>query len=660
MASIRLKRLLFTLAGIAAIGIGAATATRWLIPAGAMRSAVADEIRAATGLTPVLRGDLSVSLFPFGAVTYQDATFGDSPTGEPALSVERLTARLRLLPLLAGRIEVADVALERPRIAVHIDSDGRSNWAGMIAALTSTLRADRPNLRTFSDIVVNGGTLHLHDAQNMLDETIADLDATVSLPSITRGISVDGRFVWRAEPITASLSLGDLLGALGGTPAALKVRLAGLPLKIGFDGSLSAKPTLKVDGKLTAESPALREAMRWLGRKPLPGGGFGPFALKAQTSIVGSTIGLSPVSIELDGNAAEGVLTLVSEERQVLQGTLAADAIDLTPYISTVKLLTNDERSWSRLPVGLDGLSSIDLDLRLSAAQAKLGNAKLTRTAVAANLREGKLTVTIGESRGFGGVIKGAISLAKISGNADFRTQLQFTDVDLEACAGEVFGMRRIEGKGDLSLLLTGNGPDVLSLTRTLNGEATLIARKGALAGINVEQLLRRLERRPLSGGGEFRTGRTPFDRLDASLKIVNGTATVENLLVEGTTVRIAVAGTTSIPNRELDLTGTAALTAPSPNGQLFELPFVVQGQWDDPIILPDAQALIRRSGAAAPLLDTMRERNVRDAVSKAIHRLTGTRPAAAPPGAEAAPAAAPPQAAPAAAAVAPAAPSAQ
>ena len=33
----------------------------------------------------------------------------------------------------------------------------------------------------------------------------------------------------------------------------------------------------------------------------------------------------------------------------------------------------------------------------------------------------------------------------------------------------------------------------------------------------------------------------------------------------------------------------------------------MVQGPWDDPLMLPDAQILIKRSGAAAPLLDAVK-----------------------------------------------------
>jgi AsmA protein len=107
--------------------------------------------------------------------------------------------------------------------------------------------------------------------------------------------------------------------------------------------------------------------------------------------------------------------------------------------------------------------------------------------------------------------------------------------------------------------------------------------------------------------------------------------------------VRLALAGSASIPQRELDLTGTAALVTPARAGLApFALPFIVQGSWDDPIMLPDAEALIRRSGAAAPLLDAVRDRRARDAARSVIERLTGRNNAGAMPAAEQAPAPAP------------------
>jgi AsmA protein len=154
------------------------------------------------------------------------------------------------------------------------------------------------------------------------------------------------------------------------------------------------------------------------------------------------------------------------------------------------------------------------------------------------------------------------------------------------------------------------------------------------MTGLNVEQLLRRLERRPLSGSGDFRTGRTPYDRLSAKLEIAQGMVTVDEVRIEGPTVRLSMAGMASIPGRELDLKGTASLIVSAAQASVFELPFVVQGAWDDPSMLLDAQSLIRRSGATAPLLDALSNRKTRDAVRSALEKVTG--PPAPPPAADA------------------------
>jgi AsmA protein len=260
-----------------------------------------------------------------------------------------------------------------------------------------------------------------------------------------------------------------------------------------------------------------------------------------------------------------------------------------------------------------------------------VARAKLGRTAIAANLRGGKFTVTIGEAQAFGGILKGSFGLATSDSGADFKSQLNFTDVDLENCLSELFNFKRVEGRGDLALNIDASGGSVLALTRGMNGSASLIGRQGALTGLNVEQLLRRLERRPLSGTGDFRSGRTPFDKLTAIFKITQGQAVVEDMRIEGPKVRLGVVGSASIPAREFDLRGVAALVSNGPGEapSAFELPFVVQGPWDDPIMLPDTQMLILRSPVASPLLEAVKNRNTRDTVRSAIERLTGAAPSA-------------------------------
>jgi AsmA protein len=615
----------YVLLALAAAAAGVLITASYLISPEAVRAEALNDIRSVTGLDPILRGKATVSLFPQGSVSFADVVLGDAD--RPALTAERLTARLRFFPLLIGRVEIADVSLVRPTISIDLDSNRQSNWAGLIAALA---RNQKPNaergVAAFSEMRIDNGTVVLRDHEQKIVETLSEVDFSLAWPSISKSFGATGHFVWHDEPVDASLTLADFPAALLGNNTGLKLRVAGAPMKAAFEGSISVKPTLKIEGTLAADAASLRAALAWTGQDSLPGGGFGRFAIKAQTNVVGGTIGLSGVNVELDGNSAEGVLTFATDGRKTLQGTLAAETLDLTPYVSTVRLLAANQHEWSNVRIVPDGLSGIDFDLRLSAAKVVMADATLGRTAIGANLRAGQLTVTVGEAQAYGGVIKGSLALANVDSGIDVKSQLQFTDVDLESCLGQLFGLRRLEGRGNIDFNIEGSGDSVFAVTRTLHGNATLTGRNGALAGFNVEQLLRRLERRPLSGGGEFRTGSTPFDKIDVVLKIAEGTVAVDTLKIESSAVRLALAGSASVPQREFDLKGTAALVTASRTGTPpFELPFIVQGTWDDPIMLPDAEALIRRSGAAAPLLNAVRERSARDAVRSAIERLTGS-----------------------------------
>jgi AsmA protein len=607
------KRLGLAIAGVVAAGAAVLTAVPLFIPGDAVRNAIKAEIKAATGLDLVVRGEASVSLFPWGRVSFADAVLGGSADNEPALAAKELTARLRLVPLLFGRIAASDLSLAHARIAVIFAPDGSSNWSGLVDKLAHTLapdarRADQAT--SFSEIRIADGTVVVRDDAHGIDETLSSVELSLAWPAIARSFATTGRFVWRNEVIDASANLADLLAALVGQRAGLKLRLSGAPFKLAFDGHMSREPTFRLQGTLAADTASLRQALIWAGLKPLPGGGFGRFALKAQTNVLGGTVALSAVNIELDGNTAEGVLAFTAEGRKTLQGTLAADELDFAPIVSTFHLLRATERDWSPVPIVLDGLTGLDVDLRLSARRISLGNAKLGRTAIAANLRDGRLTISIGESQAFGGMLMGSLGIGKVPAGVELRSQLQFADVDLETCLGELFGIRRLDGKGTLAFSIEASGESVLAFTHTLNGTATLTAQNGALTGYNIEQLLRRLESRPLSGRGEFRTGRTPFEKLVVSVKLVHGTATVEEVRLDGSAVRLGLVGSASIPARDLDLKGTASLApagAPGTAPAAFELPFVVQGPWDDPVMLPDTDLLLRRSGAAAPLFEQLR-----------------------------------------------------
>ncbi len=621
-----IKRLGTPIAALLGVALIALIVTSWLINRDALRKAVEAQIRDVTGLELSVDGAIDISVLPASYISFHDVGLKGGGTSDSALRVDVLTANLRLLPLLLQRFEIADLTLLRPYIHVSLKADGESNWTPFIQTIARTMKPGADNQVSFSEIRIQDGVLNYEDAATRATEKFEDIDLSLAWPSISRSFAATGQFDWRGERVDGSISFADFVAALSGDRSGLKARIASAPLKLAFDGSVANRTSPMMEGTLTIDSPSLRNALRWTGQ-PQPGsGGFGRFALKARANVVGASIALTNVNVELDGNAAEGVMTYANNGRQTLQATLAADVLDFTPYISTFRLLASGARDWNRQLFDLNGLSTTDLDMRLSAARLTVGPTKLGRTAIGANLRNGTLALSVGEAQVYGGIAKGSFGIARSDTVADIKAQFQFTDVDLQACASELFGLNKLSGRGNINVSLAASGSSPFGLVQSLDGSATVTGHNGAISGFNAEQLLKRLERRPLSGGGNFRNGSTPYDNLTIAVKFADGVATAEDIRVEGPATKITLTGTASVPTREYDMKGVASLNTTSG----FELPFVVQGPWDDPLIFPDPESLIRRSPASAPLLDMLKDRKAGDAVRSAIERITGSgkRPA--------------------------------
>ncbi|SDN82549.1 AsmA family protein [Afipia sp. GAS231] len=626
-----MKRLAMPIAALLGVAMIGLLGTSWFLNRDALRQAVEAQIRAVTGLDLVVNGAIDVSVFPGSYVSFHDVGLKGGGTTDPALRVDVLTANLRLLPLLLRRFEIADVMMLRPLIRVVRDGNGESNWTPFVETIARTMTPGAENQVSFSEIRIQDGMLNYEDATNHVSEQLGDIDLSLAWPSISRSFAATGQFDWRGERVDGSISAADFVAMLSGDRSGLKARLASAPLKLAFDGMVANRTSLMMEGTVTIDSLSLRNALRWMGQSVPGGGGFGRFALKARANVVGASVALTNVNVELDGNVAEGVMTVANNGRQTLQATLAAGALDFTPYISTFRLLASGARDWNRQLFDLNALSSTDLDMRLSAAKVTVGPTKLGRTAFGANLRGGALALSVGEAQVYGGIAKGSFGIARSDAIADVKAQFQFTDVDLQACASELFGINKLSGRGNLNVSLVASGASPFGLASSIDGSATLTGHDGAIAGFNVEQLLKRLERRPLSGGGNFRSGSTPYDNLTVSVKFNDGVAVAEDIRLESAATRLTLTGTASVPTREYDLKGVASLTS-APNGPPgFDLPFVVQGPWDDPLVFPDPESLIRRSPGAAQLLDSIKDSKARDAVKSVIERFTGggARPAA-------------------------------
>jgi AsmA protein len=177
----RLGTPIAALLGVALIGL---IATSWFINRDALRQAVEAQIRSVTGLDLAVKGNIEVSVFPGSYVSFHDVGLKGGATADPALSVDVLTANLRLLPLLLQRFEIADVMMLRPKIHVIREADGASNWTPFIDTIARTMKPGAENQVSFSEIRIQDGVLNYEDAANHASEVLGNIDLSLAWPSI--------------------------------------------------------------------------------------------------------------------------------------------------------------------------------------------------------------------------------------------------------------------------------------------------------------------------------------------------------------------------------------------------------------------------------------------------------------------------------------------
>src|ERR1700692_4570494 len=209
-----IKRLGMPVAALLGLGLIGLIMMSWFLNRDALRQAVEAQIRAVTGLDLVVKGNIDVSVFPASYVSFHDVGLKGPAAADPALSVDVLTANLRLLPLLLRRFEIADVMMLRPHIRVVRAADGISNWTPFIDTLTRTMKPGADNQLSFSEIRIQDGVLTYLDEANRVSEDVGDIDLSLAWPSISRSFAANGQFDWRGERVDGSISARDFGGAL--------------------------------------------------------------------------------------------------------------------------------------------------------------------------------------------------------------------------------------------------------------------------------------------------------------------------------------------------------------------------------------------------------------------------------------------------------------
>ena len=600
--------------GGAALGVLVAVllAAPLIISTDFVKRQIVSQVATWTGRDVSFGGDPEVHLLPDLTVRLHDVALANPPEmgGGAFIEAEAISGRLRLLPLLLGRIEIAEFRLFNPRISLVVDATGRPNWeldrsaVGAQAAkgdaeVPSDDIAPRSPLADISlgRVVVRNGTISYDDRRSGRHEELTDVRVNLAWPSSQEAVTGDGTFSYRGTPLEFNGAITAPLQLLAGGASPVRLAVASSLLRVSLAGTASHLDGLQIEGDTTATTPSLRGLLAWTGTDLGEGSILGAASVSGKMNWIGPSIAFSPAKLELDGNVAVGALAFAIGERPGIQGTLALDRLDLTAYADALRAAADAGAFAPDAPVRLPLAALGDVDLRISTDQATIGRAAIGRAAIAANVKDGKLTLNIGDAQLYGG--RGEATLAAAMEGATLNATLDGTldQVPIAAALAGLTGLSGLDGAGSATLDLTASGTTWGAVADSLAGKGTVTIANGSLAGIDIRALPGSIP----PEGQPAPAGATTFTSASASLSFAGTSVDSSDSRAEGPAFALDLSGKASLASPAIAGRGVLSLPATA-NAAASEIPFMVSGTFAAPLFYPDlGRPFTREQGMPAP-----------------------------------------------------------
>lgn len=605
-----MRRLLPFAAFIAVAGAGAYLVAPAILSDSRIKSAVTQELSARTGRPVTFVGEPTIVLFPVLGFRIDKVVVANAPglgDGEPFAVVDSVRGGIKPLPLLFGRVEPGTIQLDAPRINLRVDASGRANWdvggrevgAPLERQVAAALRksAGKP----FGRVRVVDGYVTYENAQTGVKGAVSAINLNISWRSEKESAVATGTMDWRGETVDFSGSLAKPAEFFAGNTTPASVNLRATPLRLTFQGNAFAASGMGLDGDINLATPSVRRALAWIGRNVGEGSTLGAASIKAKAKVARSAITLSDAAMELDGNEATGSVRLTLDgARPSLQGTLAFSSLDVSPYLESVRAGLANSSDWEPVEINLAALRDTDLDLRFSAQQVIVGNAKFGAAAASAVGTGGRISFDVGELQVYGGTLQAAVTadLQQPAINATMRVTV--TDVPTKPLLGALAGIDTLDGMASGSIDVRGRAETWNALVRTATGSATVRLANCSIGGFDMGEFAR-------DGGDEAEAGvaaATKFGSVVATMSLGDGIVTTTNLVADGADYAVTLEeGSASLTQPTIKGRGTLALRRHMlrADGSGFEFPFILGGSWMHPLISPDIDRILLRKEASRP-----------------------------------------------------------
>lgn len=575
----------------AAIGAGAYLLGPTLVPDRLVQAQISEQVGHWTGGAYRLRADAEITVEPGFRVTVSDPAFVSVANADaaPVLTADTIVAPLRMLPLLLGRVEIAELMLLRPDIDLQRSAEHFAN------SVQQDIHSDASSGRTpqLSEVILVDGTLRFSGV--MGNNEVSGLNLRLGTDAVTDAVAIKGGVFLGPRHLRVDLQLDDLRALISdtGTQASLKLLVG--PRHHGERGDVAASDP-GIPYEITEK---LRQAADTLG---LSGAGLGSMAVEGVFSVTPQVVAISDATFSLDGLEAEGHLRAETADRPVI-----AQLFGLPDALSALvaRVTEMDNGRWVDVPVTTAWLDGLDLDIALTGDTLPIGDLTLDTAALSIAVRNGTTSFDLSGNREGLGHVQTGLSLEHgtsepvrlmAAGRVEAMSVGQITQFLAAIGPPPPIGTAQLpEGMMNGTFNVNARGNTLGQMVDSLNGSVKAQLKDGSLTGTDLVATLETLVR-----GREFMTeehgplipaaGRTPFDQLDARVDLASGTASVSWVHIAGERFGINMLGEVQLTEGTMNVGGNAVLLALPEIGSrsentLVDLPFGVGGTVFAPVV---------------------------------------------------------------------------
>jgi AsmA protein len=213
-------------------------------------------------------------------------------------------------------------------------------------------------------------------------------------------------------------------------------------------------------------------------------------------------------------------------------------------------------------PVDLSAIKDLNASGKLAFGALQVKGLKLANLKAEVKAANGRLDVAPHSANLYEGSLSGALGLQASGNRVSLKETL--TNVSVGPLLRDAAKQDRLEGKGNVTLDVSGAGATVNALKKSLDGNAKVLLRDGAIKGIDIGALLQKVKSigKKSEEGSANSSEQTKFTELNASFTIKNGVAHNQDLDVKAPLLRIGGVGDIDLGNSSINYTVKASVVA--------------------------------------------------------------------------------------------------